>query len=255
MLKPNVPIIDWNNPLTKMLVLDIPFFEGGGNPLNIVSKLTATPSATVWTPERFGKSLLFASGSSSKLTTQFTAHSTLRSYEVFLKRTGGGGSNLGRIFDKRTASAQVELWFYNNPFEYDRVWAGGQGTWKWADPVGLNVWQHLVLTYDASATTNDPLFYVNAIPQALSSDSNPASGPITNNADPYVIGNRGNDNARGWDGPMAYFRIYNKILTPNEIKQLCADPFRIYKRLKSQGADAPAAGGFNPALTRRRLLV
>lgn len=155
--------------------------------------------------------------STDKITTTYTTHGTQRTYACWFNRN----ANDGRIFDKRTASAQVELIFNNGgPWEYDRNWSGSQGSWKVNDTIGTGVWGHIVVTYDAGATTNDPVIYLNAASQAFTLDSNPSSGTPNTNTDPYVIGNRGSDNARNFNGNLAEFAIWDRILTQEEITAL-----------------------------------
>ena len=160
--------------------------------------------------------LYFNNASSNKLTTAFTSHGTQRSYSVWVYRIGTGGGGTGRIFDKRTASSQVEVLLFTGGIEFDRNFSTSQGSWKVADTVGTNAWQHIVVTYDSGATTNDPVFYINGASQVLTLDTAPVGIAITN-TDPYVIGNRGNDNLRNFDGYIAEFAIYDRILTQAEI--------------------------------------
>lgn len=160
--------------------------------------------------------LFFNNASTDKLTTSFTAHATQRSYSAWVYRIGAGGGSTGRVFDKRTASGQTEVLLFSSGLEYDRNWSGGQGSWKAADIIGTNVWQHVAVTYDAGSVSNDPIIYINGASQALILDTNP-SGTVNTSTDPYVIGNRGNDNARNFDGYIAEFAIYDRILSAAEI--------------------------------------
>lgn len=165
--------------------------------------------------------LYFNNASTNKLTTGFTTHATQRSFSAWVYRIGTGGGATGRIFDKRTASAQVEVLFFNAGIEFDRNFSGGQGSWKVADSVGTNAWQHILLTYDSGLATNDPLFYVNGSLKTLTLDSN-ATGTANTNTDAYVIGNRGNDNIRNFDGYISEFAIWDRILTSSEALILAA---------------------------------
>lgn len=176
----------------------------------------------------------FGGASTDKITTAFTTHSTQRTWSVWLYRTGTGGGGLGRVFDKRTSSGQTEVLAFIGGYEFDRNFSGGQGSWKINDPAGTSVWFNLVVTYDSSATTNDPIFYYNGVSQSLSLDSNPASGTPNTSTDPYVLGNRGNDNARNWAGDICEFAVWDRILDQSEITAL--------------------ANGFSPAFFKNSLV-
>lgn len=67
-----------------------------------------------------------------------------------------------------------------------RVWQQWSGaTGKWESPsltVGtLNTWYHVLVAYNSSATTNDPLIYVNGVSQTVTETTTP-SGTITNDS-------------------------------------------------------------------------
>lgn len=206
----------------------------------------------------YGTALSFKGGTESdRVLSTYTSHSTLRSYSLWVYRVGDGGTGAGRIFDKRVAGAQVEL-FYNNAggdkYVFERTWSGNVGKWEFTRPA-TGAWKHFVLTYDSSATSNDPIIYMNGAVPSLSRTSTP-SGTITNNTDAYVIGNRALDNARAWDGYIDDFRIYNSILSPTDVANLyaqveiSASPVVHYKFDEAQGFVAlDGVGGNNGTIT------
>lgn len=153
---------------------------------------------------------------SSKIVTGFSSHSTLRTYSVWIYAEGQGEGNLGRIFDKRTASGEVELLHFSSSVNLQFTRQTG-GSWFYAQPT-FNQWVHICVTYDSGSISNDPKVYYDGVERSVTGESNPSS--IATNADPYVIGNRSNDNARTWDGGLAEFAIYDRILTQEEITSL-----------------------------------
>jgi hypothetical protein len=166
-----------------------------------------------------GTSLLFGTSSTDKLTTPLTAHNATRTYSAWIKIRGSGGGSLGRIFDKRVSESEVELLFYGaGEIKYVRVFSGGSAEWGIPAPVSKE-WVHLVVTYDSSSASNDPTFYINGTVVSLTTNANP-SGTATTNTDAYVVGNRGNDNARNWDGYIDEFKIYDAVLTADEVMEL-----------------------------------
>ena len=157
----------------------------------------------------------------SKITTSYTTHGTQRTYSIWTYREGEGEGGLGRIFEKRTAGAQVELFFTNNnpagedKYQYERAFSGGAGQWTFTRPAA-NEWHNIIITYDSSDPANDPVFYIDGVSQSLKNNTN-SSGTANTNTDPYVIGNRGNDDARTWDGGLCEFAIWDRILSVAEI--------------------------------------
>ena len=160
------------------------------------------------------------------ITVPFNAHSLNRTYSVWVWRNGGGGGGLGRIFDKRTnvVSTESELAFLENAdLRYNRAWNTGQGGWRTStNLVALFTWVHLAITYVASSVSVDPVLYVNGVLQAITEVGTPTGTTPTTTLANYVIGNRTNDNARGFDGLIADFAIYDTILSAGEITQLAS---------------------------------
>ncbi|HEX9504004.1 MAG TPA: DUF2341 domain-containing protein, partial [Patescibacteria group bacterium] len=154
----------------------------------------------------------FGTLSTDKITTGYTAHNLTRTYEAWTYQTGNGGGLGGRVFDKRTTSPQVELIYQDNgtnTLQYNRDWSTTQGAWSIPRP-SLNAWHHVVVTYDGNSLSNNPVIYLDGVSQTITTITAPV-GTLSTNTDPYVIGNRGNDNARNWLGNLDEFRISNVI--------------------------------------------
>lgn len=155
------------------------------------------------------------SGSGDRVTTAFTAHATQRSYGVWVYPSTGGDT-VKRVFEKRTTGDQVELVIYNtvqSRIEYERQWSGLRG--RWSSPTfTANAWTHLGIAYDSSASGNDAEFYANGLAQ-LVTVLNVPTGVALSNADPYIIGNRG-DGTRTFGARLAEFAIWDRILQPDE---------------------------------------
>ena len=164
-----------------------------------------------------------------KITTGFSSHATARTYHIKALTDGAGGGGRGRFFEKRVAGAEVEIFYYNTtdanqPYiEYDRVWSGTDGRWRTpTSSLTLDQWVDIILTYDGGATTNDPLIYLDGVSQTITQLVGDPTGSLDTNADAYVIGNRGNDDARDFNGKLAEFAIWDRILGAGEIAALAA---------------------------------
>lgn len=165
-------------------------------------------------------SALIGTGSTDRIETKFTAHGTLRSYCIWTYRTGEGGGNLGRMFDKRQGGAESEL-LYNSlastAYFFQRD-ATVNGAWSVARP-SANAWHHVAVTYDSSSLANNPKIYIDGVSLSFASSTSPTVALI-NNTDAYVLGNRGAGATanRNWAGALAHFCIHDCILSPGEIK-------------------------------------
>jgi len=93
---------------------------------------------------------------------------------------------------------------------------GNHGIWHTSDNTAVfNTWQHLVVT---QASNTVPTFYINGVSVALTEVS-PANGGEDDSANDLTVGNRtGLDSP--FDGIIDDVRVYNRALTPDEIKRL-----------------------------------
>lgn len=95
----------------------------------------------------------------------------------------------------------------------------------WNTPAGslLNgLWYHVAVTYDSADTANDPLLYINGVSQTVAEQVLPVGAQASNVGTGYIGGNAAND--RSLDGKVSNVSIFNRILSPNEIKQLMRIP-------------------------------
>jgi hypothetical protein len=76
---------------------------------------------------------------------------------------------------------------------------------------GLNIWTHVVVTRTSTGIAN---FYINGVESGTANQNGgtPAAGTMN-----LLIGG---DSSHAWDGFIDEVRIYNRVLSPDEIKQL-----------------------------------
>ncbi len=165
----------------------------------------------------------FGGASTDVALTNLTSHSnTGRSWAIWAYRTGDGGGSAGRMFDKTSAGTQVEQFLtIGVDYGFFRGWSlstAGRARWDITRPAA-NEWHHMVVTYDGSSTANDPLIYLDGVSQTVVEIDAPV-GTITDNADAFRIGNNGSA-TRNWAGRLAEFVVYDRILTPTEVRGLC----------------------------------
>lgn len=163
----------------------------------------------------------FAGGAATdKIQTALVTQSNQRTYSIWTYRTGAGGGSLGRIIHKGTSGSTMN---FNNgeatsTYDYSQSFSGGSGTWTIPRP-GANGWHHLVIVHDSGSAANDPLIYLNAVSQTVTETAAP-SGTRTDTAEPYNVGNRGNDNTRAWQGYLAEFAVWDRLLSAGEVLAL-----------------------------------
>jgi len=127
----------------------------------------------------------------------------------------------GRVFSKGTSamtwlavhSANPRLWFRRAFSVADGEWCTDNNT------IVTAVWQHICVTYDDGATTNDPTFYINSVSVNVNEAATPA-GTRVNDTIALRIGSGGA--AKSYDGLIADARAYNRVLTAEEVALLAA---------------------------------
>lgn len=107
------------------------------------------------------------------------------------------------------------IWFkatWDSPA--DPVW------WNSASSVLTSNWQNIVITYDATVTTNDPVLYVDSVSIPLTETSGPPTGTLSviSTDDCYIGNDAGFTNV--FNGYIADVAIWNSTLTSAEVKAI-----------------------------------
>lgn len=96
----------------------------------------------------------------------------------------------------------------------------------WTTPVNtpaLGAWSHVVLTYDQSSTSNDPIIYINGSPVTVTEFTTPVGTPISEYGGFVDIGNSGqlsSPYSGCLNGKLFDVRVYNRILSAAEVTTL-----------------------------------
>ncbi len=102
-------------------------------------------------------------------------------------------------------------------------WSGGVGYGEWRTADGTlpnNRWTHVCVTYSNSSTANDPIFYIDGT-VVSATEVNAPSGTVTDDSTfNAVIGSYGPGMGAFFDGRLDEVRVYNRIFTAAEIKNL-----------------------------------
>lgn len=161
---------------------------------------------------------------------------------------GWGENSVGRIVDKtgstlagyslsvRDNAAPLAALSFAHRFSENAVWATA------ASSIVLNQWQHVAVTYDRSASTNDPTCYIGGALAELGLDSNSTGSAVSDSAHDLIIGTQ-SSTARSFDGMIAYVHIYTRVLSATEINDIMRQPGSIADNLVGYwplgGADSP----------------
>lgn len=145
---------------------------------------------------------------------------TLLSVSFQLYRHGNGEGGYGVVFES-AASGPVARGpgFYNDNGTsgwglvfFSAHTTGGQ--WSVAYPTN-DQWNVYTMTLDQSSTANDPIIYKNGASVGITERITP-SGALKTDQDTLTIGNRSIDDGLTWDGRIAEFGVWNRILTADE---------------------------------------
>lgn len=137
--------------------------------------------------------------------------------------------------------------FSNTLFTFGQFWSGSTATWQLTAPPSTGSLTNIVITYDGSSTLNNPTVYYNNVSQGLSNTTAPVGTILTSGA-VLVLGNRETpDQFRSFDGSLAEFGRWNRLLLAGETALLAAgysplffpDGLVFYSRLLGSGSSEP----------------
>jgi len=259
-IKPSNPIIDWGNPITKGLVFDAPLTEGGGGKTKeiITSKEGIFTNTPTWNQKLLGNSLYFNGASSGGPYVDFPTNAqvnslTKMSVEVWIYRLGNGGGSLERVLNKGSSSAPYWSLSFNNTggnrIRIFSLWSETVLEYAFAlTDMSDNAWHQIVFTLnDISASNPSPVVaYLDGVQKTLSLSQNGAGTPPTDSAT-ITLGNS-TAATRTVNGYISNSRIWNRILTPEEVKQLYADPWCIYQKPRFNIINS-IGGGSSPSVS------
>lgn len=139
--------------------------------------------------------------------------------ECWINADGGGESDNGFIVAKDTiwnlyvggeSASRVQIRFLH-------AFSGDNGYWRTTSTeVAINTWTYIVVTYNNSTTTNDPIIYVKGSLVTLTESTAPTGTRTTDVGSDLIIGNRVADN-RTFDGTIDEMRLYTRILGATEV--------------------------------------
>lgn len=241
-IKPKLPLIDYSHPIAKGIVFEDQFFEGAGT--NTIDDILTNPlgsiiaSGATWDRHLYGIDLDFSAVASGVTYTTPSQMNSLNaiSIEFLALIRGQGPSGVGRIMQKikgatTDQTAYFELRFNNvNTINF---YSGFSTTAASSAPsfTADSIWHHWVLTCsDLTNTTPNISWYKDGI--LFSTAVNAGSGTKPTDDTTFEIGNRG-DGTRNFNGKISYVRIWNRVLSAQEAKQLYSNPWCLSKNKRN----------------------
>ena len=178
-------------------------------------------------PLGFGAGSVDFNGTTSVVTSSTLSTSTQTTY-VFWFNSDGGGENVSERILTHHDGANAYRWLWWNDSSnlfLETRWTGDDGLWKSNTTPNRNVWNAISVTLDGSDTGNDATFRINFSDSAVTEDRTPG-GTIENTSAPMYIGNNP-ALSRTFSGPIAYFQVFNRILTTAEQDQALQCPYSV----------------------------
>jgi hypothetical protein len=138
---------------------------------------------------------------------------------IYPRTSGAGGA--GRIIDKDNSQGG---WFFSmkgtNQIQFvGDVFLTSALVVIATTPVTLNAWNHVAVTWNGTADGNNCNIYINGIKSTVTITAG-AGNPDSDLSIPFCIGNRTQDNARGFDGLIDEMYVYSRVLTQVEVQNL-----------------------------------
>lgn len=91
-----------------------------------------------------------------------------------------------------------------------------------AGSISLGAWYHVAASYDRSSLATPPVFYINGARRPTVTLASPAGTAPALSGTGYIGNNSGN--TRNWNGLIDDLRIYDRVLSSNEIAVLASPP-------------------------------
>ncbi len=140
------------------------------------------------------------------------------SIEMWTYRKSQGEGNQGRYFDKggiKSASCATSA----TRIDFRHAFSTTGGYWYSDTKIQLNKWQHIVITYDNTSVNNNPTMYIDGVPVAVTRNTQPVGNASSDNTHDWYFGNKADTNG-AWDGGISQPRIYNRIMSAQEVLAL-----------------------------------
>ena len=145
-------------------------------------------------------------------------------FAAWVKIASDGGSNTGRIMDKRdNGSGWFVLTLNESGGGCDIRFNVDFSTVNYriitTNSITLNAWHHIAVAYNSDSTSNVATVYIDGASVAVTQELTPSGTRVSDEVEPLILGNR-DSLGREFDGKICDFRIYNSELSSTDITAL-----------------------------------
>lgn len=233
-VKPQTPIINWDNPITKGLVICLPCYEGAGPKTRNLGLYGSNCDAVfegspTWCASKSGVGIKFSATSDhlnlgTKISTTISQNTTFLTY-----------------WKKTDSTNRISAQFYtlygstdSDRFGFHCPWNDGNAYWQFGGSSGNNS-----LSFSGGSFTNDSIMVGTIGPRgseiwqnAVLKASNGAATSITRTT-ANAINFKINNNPDTSVGDLAIFQtlyLWDRQLNATEIRSISVNPFQIYRQ-------------------------
>jgi len=172
-------------------------------------------------------------GTTNTTTATFTSDSSIEDIWVgggtliaWVRADNGGASNLGRIAS--TANSTDTLGWYASVYNlsgntwrlyFRQNFTTTDGEWRTTSTLNLDEWVMIAITYNSSATANDPTLYINGILDTTDEIAGPVGSYGPESGANLDIGRRGGGGYT-WGGAIEIVMLFDTELSEHAIRQI-----------------------------------
>jgi hypothetical protein len=208
------------------------FDEGSGTTVEdytIYGNTATLVNTPVWGVGQIGNALNF-----SKNTAVVTAngdgvlanlHASGMSLACWIYPRSSGAGSAGRIVDKDNS---LGGWFFSMKNTSQLQFVGDEfatATMVVVSTISLtlNAWSHVAVTWDGNPNGTNCKIYINGVLSGTTITAG-SGNPDSDIGVPFCIGNRTQDNARGFDGYIDEMYVYNKVIPQTQVQSVMNAP-------------------------------
>lgn len=235
-LKPAIPRVNWNNPVTKGLVFDYdPTERGGTVTYDPATRIKGTFNGTpTWKTDPFGPTISFNGTTDYIDYPVLPNQKSLTTVSIEFLCTWVNNANNGSLIDKGNSGTQSRYFGVrpdqgSSSFVFFLGYSGNVPGWgSVAGSLVTTAWMHGVVTHPNIASTSaTPNWYINGVLNNNYAINVGPSGSLSADDNTLDIGHR-TSSAVYYQGRIAYCRYWNRVLNQQEVVSLYENPWSIY---------------------------
>lgn len=243
--KPVPCVENLNNPNNTGVVLDVPMYEGSGNPSDVSgtgATLTINGGLT-WGTGQYGSDLVF-NGSTGYLSSGSSASlplgSTGRTFSGWIYLTAYPAGVTSILSYGTAANFQMLWWSVAGSGNYAGYTSGlmmaefFSATRSSSIPIALNTWTHITIRIDTTVDGVNSQFFINGTPDGWINPQGSSGVLNTTDSGLAYIGNvtpGGLVTTSTLAGSLDGLTVWNNLLTNAQIKQVYADAFARFRAI------------------------